>query len=274
MLPGWLYCAAASLNANPLCLWLSEGPRLSRFSASLQSKQDVCSYIFLILLLPWLLLVSGLAQLLVPHQGNSPIILHSPRESHCSRRRGVLAPVGAAAVPWWREEISEVQKVSTRQGKKCEINSSSAEEEKHHPSGTCCLCYISGGCAQPCRCREGVISEQSSSLGQSSRSNVGLGNSRAHSLFTGQNGTWSQTQSWPVETYIAEQDGLTHHQHFSFSWLGPKLPRDHLSQAQSQWPQCVLGADTCRSSYSRGYQQTASSHSPRAQGRLFQPELQ
>lgn len=181
MLPAWLYCAAASLNANPLCLWLSAGPRLSRSTASLQLKQDVCSYIFLILLLPWLLLVSGLAQPLVPHQGNNPIIWHNSGESHCSRR-GVLAPVGTAALPGWGEEIPQVQKVSTRHGRKCQLNSSSPEEEKHHPSGTCCLCYTSESCTQPCRCRWGEISEQSSSLGQSSGSRAGLGNSRAHTV--------------------------------------------------------------------------------------------
>lgn len=142
-----------TLNANPLCLWLSAGPRLSRSTASLQWKQDVCSYIFLILLLPWLLVVSGLAQALVPHQGNSPVSWHSSGDSHCSRRRGVLAPKGTAAGPWGGEEIPQVHKVSTRQGRRCQVNSSSPEEEKHHPSGTCCLCYSSEGCTQACRCR-------------------------------------------------------------------------------------------------------------------------
>ena len=98
MLPALLYCAAASRNANPVCLWLTAGPRLFCFTASSQSKQDVCSYIFLILLLPWLLLVSRLAQPFIPPQGNRPIISPSPKQSYCAARQRVLAPVGIPAV--------------------------------------------------------------------------------------------------------------------------------------------------------------------------------
>ena len=79
MLPELLCCVTASLNANPVCLWLTAGPKLFCFSASLQSKQDVCSYIFLILSLPWLLLVTRLAQLLVPAPGKQANYLAQPK---------------------------------------------------------------------------------------------------------------------------------------------------------------------------------------------------
>lgn len=197
MLPALLCCVSASLNANPVCLWLTAGPRLFCFSASLQSKQDVCSYIFLILLLPWLLLVCCLAQPLVPNQGNQPIILHSLRDSPCGNHSGPMVRRG-------NPRSSESLKVSAKQQRNYQINSSLLEEEKYHPSGKCSLLHLRGLHAALQTAGKETSLETAALLGAELRA----GQIQV-TLFTGQHDTW--LESWRDLCCL----GFTYHQHFS-----------------------------------------------------------